>query len=108
MDLAQSKLVLGLRVDGDETDYEELRPIRVMTALYGGTPFSRLFNNVREKLSLCYYCAARYDGATGLMMVDCGIESENKQKAQDEILAQLEAMKIGDWEEWEGWGEKEE
>ena len=97
MELAQSKLVLGLRVDGDETDYDALRPIRMMTALYGGTPFSRLFNNVREKLSLCYYCAARYDGATGLMMVDCGIESENKQKAQEEILAQLEVMKKGEF-----------
>lgn len=95
MELAQSKLVLGLRVDGDEQDYAALRPIRVMTALYGGTPFSRLFNHVREKLSLCYYCAARYDGATGLMMVDCGIESENKQKAQDEILAQLKVMQEG-------------
>ncbi len=101
MELAQSKLVLGLRVDDAEDDYESLRPVRVMTALYGGTPFSRLFNHVREKLSLCYYCAARYDSATGLMMVDCGIEAENKQKAQDEILAQLEIMKKGEFTDQE-------
>lgn len=101
MELAQSKLVLGLRVEDREDDYESLRPVRVMTALFGGTPFSRLFNNVREKLSLCYYCAARYDGSTGLMMVDCGIEAENKQKAQDEILAQLEVMKRGEFSDEE-------
>ena len=95
MELAQSKLVLGLRVEDESASYAAMRPIRVMTALYGGTPFSRLFNNVREKLSLCYYCSARYDGATGLMLVDCGIEGENKQKAQDEILAQLKVMQEG-------------
>ena len=95
MELAQSKLVMGLRVDGNETTYADLRTVRVMNALFGATPFSRLFNNVREKLSLCYYCASRYDGATGLMMVDCGIEAENKQKAQDEIMAQLKVMQEG-------------
>jgi len=95
MEVAQSKLVLGLRVADGAADYAALRPVRVMAALYGGTPFSRLFNNVREKLSLCYYCAARYDGATGLMLVDCGIESENKQKAEDEILAQLKVLQQG-------------
>ncbi len=96
MEVAQSKLVMGLRVEACG-DYNELRPVRVMTALLGGTPFSRLFVNVREKLSLCYYCAARYDGATGLMSIDSGIETENKDKALKEIMVQLDVMKNGEF-----------
>ncbi len=96
MEVAQSKLVMGLRVDA-VGDYSQLRPVRVMAALLGGTPFSRLFVNVREKLSLCYYCAARYDGASGLLSIDSGIEAENKQKAQDEIMAQIEVIKRGEF-----------
>lgn len=55
-----------------------------MVAMFGGTPFSRLFVNVREKLSLCYYCAARFDRITGIMLVDSGVEAQNREKAQAE------------------------
>ncbi|MDF2568089.1 MAG: insulinase family protein, partial [Oscillospiraceae bacterium] len=62
-----------------------------------GTPFSRLFVNVREKMSLCYYCAARFDRVKGIMLVDCGVENENILKAKDEILNQLEVIKRGEF-----------
>ena len=48
-------------------------------------------------MSLCYYCAARYDTVTGLMLIDSGIEGANKQAACDAILAQLEAVQKGDF-----------
>lgn len=54
MDLNQSKLVLGFRsgmTSSDDNYYAE----RVMTDVFGGGPYSRLFTQVREKLSLCYY-----------------------------------------------------
>lgn len=50
---------------------------------------------MREKLSLCYYCAARYDKYKGIIIVDSGIEAKNYQKAKDEILRQLEDIKNG-------------
>lgn len=81
MDIAQGKLVMGFRT-GETTSPDEVDAMKMMVALYGGTPFSRLFQNVREKLSLCYYCAARYDKASGMMMVDSGVETGNEQKAQ--------------------------
>ena len=40
-----------------------------MAALFGGTPNSKLFLNVREKLSLCYYCSASYNSMKGIMLV---------------------------------------
>lgn len=94
LDVAQSKLVLGFRTGGTSSP-RELMALRLMVALYGGTPNSRLFMYVREKLSLCYYCAARVDRLTGLMYVDSGVEKANKQKAYDEILRQLQVVREG-------------
>ena len=96
-DVAQSKLVLGFGVNSCETA-EERAAARVMTALYGGTPSSKLFLNVREKLSLCYYCAARYDKAANIILVDCGVEKDNIEKAKAEILNQLNEIKQGTFE----------
>lgn len=96
MDVAQGKLVLGMRA-GSLPDQRALMATRLMTAIYGGTPNSRLFVYVREKLSLCYYCAARFDRLTGLMYVDSGVEIANRQKAQDEILRQLGMLRAGEF-----------
>ena len=98
MNVAQSKLVMGFRT-GKMTTRREFGAMRMMVALFGGTPNSRLFVYVREKLSLCYYCAARFDRLTGLMFVDSGVEKENKQKAHDEILRQLDLMRQGKFDD---------
>ena len=55
---------------------------RLMNALLGGTPHSLLFRNVREKLSLCYYCASSYDRLKGLLLIDSGVEEQNAEKAK--------------------------
>ncbi|WP_270739638.1 EF-P 5-aminopentanol modification-associated protein YfmF [Massilioclostridium coli] len=94
--VAQSKMVLGFRTGTEATD-QQTNAMRLMCAIYGGTPFSKLFLNVREKMSLCYYCAARMDKIKGIMTVDCGIENQNIEKAKQEILRQLELMKQGDF-----------
>ncbi len=98
LDVAQSKMVLGFRMAqrGDEMTQAA---VRLMTALYGGTPSSKLFLNVREKLSLCYYCAARYDRMGAIMMVDCGVENANIRAARQEILHQLDAVRNGDFDD---------
>lgn len=100
MDVSQSKLVMGFRT-GKITSRREFGATRMMVALFGGTPNSRLFTYVREKLSLCYYCAARYDRLTGLMFVDSGVEKKNKQKAYDEILKQLDVLREGGFDDEE-------
>ena len=98
MDVKQGKLVMGFRVEGMNS-YEQMNAERLTVALFGGTGNSLLFKNVREKLSLCYYCAARYDRHTGIMMVDSGVEAENAEKARDEILHQLRLMQQGEFED---------
>ena len=98
LDVAQSKMVLGFRM-ADRGDEMTQAAVRLMTALYGGTPSSKLFLNVREKLSLCYYCAARYDRMGAIMMVDCGVENINIEAARAEILRQLDAVRNGDFDD---------
>lgn len=94
MSVNQAKMVLGFRV-GAPRDWDTAT--RVAVALYGSTPFSKLFMNVREKLSLCYYCSASFDRIKRLMLVNCGVEAENFNKAKDEILRQLEDVKNGNF-----------
>ena len=76
---------------------ENIAPVKVMTDIFGGAPYSKLFTVVREKMSLCYYCAARLYSVKGIVCVDSGIEMENFERARDGILKQLELMKSGDF-----------
>ncbi|MBQ8925381.1 MAG: insulinase family protein [Clostridia bacterium] len=93
-DVAQSKLVMGFRC-GMHEPFENYAAMRTFTDLFGGGTYSRLFMNVREKQSLCYYCAARLTAAKGIMTVQSGVETENAEKAETEILKQLDEMKAG-------------
>lgn len=100
MDVAQGKLVMGFRLEGD-LEQDDADAVKLMCAMYGGTPFSRLFRHVREEQSLCYYCASRYDRATASILVDSGVDAENMERARKEILNQLEVVKNGGFEESE-------
>lgn len=96
MDVNQSKLVLGFRTGMRDRD-DGYFAMRLMTDLFGGGPYSRLFMHVREKLSLCYYCSARLDRNKGIVMVQSGIERKNKDAALSEIKKQLKVMQNGEF-----------
>ena len=66
--------------------------LRVAMSLFGGSATSRLFRNVREKQSLCYYCGASAVRSTGVMVVDCGVEPGGEAKAEAAIRKELEDM----------------
>ena len=96
MDVNQAKLVIGLR-SGMENENDDYFPFRVMTDIFGGGPYSRLFLNVREKMSLCYYCGARLLREKGIIFIQSGIEEENYEKALKEIFNQIDVMKNGEF-----------
>ena len=101
MDVTQGKLALGFRTGGI-TCWEEDYPALVMcNAVFGATPLSKLFLNVREKRSLCYYASSNLEKMKGLLLVSSGIEFGQYQQARDEILAQLGAIRRGEMEDWE-------
>ena len=96
LDVTQGKLGLGFRISVEDDAANML-----LNAMFGGTSNAKLFMNVREKLSLCYYASSRLHRYKGLLTVASGIEFANVRTACEEILAQLEAMRTGDWEPWE-------
>lgn len=102
LDVIQGKLVMGFRTGGVRLtgdSRQEYAALTVMNALYGGTATSKLFLNVREKLSLCYYASSMLEHLKGVMVVSSGVEFGNMDTAQREILDQLKAVKSGDFTE---------
>lgn len=100
MEIAQSKMALGMRL-GTIANEREWYAAKMMGFLFGGSSVSMLFRNVREKLSLCYYCAARPDLTTGIMLVDMGLERENKEQAIEAIMKELSSLAHGEFTEEE-------
>lgn len=95
INVAQSKLAIGLRCGVDAAS-EEYYALMLGSCIFGGSPFSKLFNNVREKLSLAYYAGCRTDRLKSVMMISSGIETKNFQKAYDEIMVQFKKMQDGE------------
>ena len=97
MDVTQGKLALGFRTGGVTMASEGYPALLVCNALYGGSASSKLFVNVREKMSLCYYASSAIDKIKGLMVVSSGVEFAQFDRAQEAILAQLDAVRRGDF-----------
>ncbi len=92
LDVNQCKMVMAFK-----TDLDDFYVNRFMTVMLGGTAFSKFFANVREKLSLCYYCAAGFVEGKNTMIVDSGVELDNIEKAKEEIQNQVKALADGDF-----------
>lgn len=98
IDVKQGKLVLGFRVDLEAED-KLTSAMRSFCDVFGGGPYSKLFANVREKMSLCYYCSARYTRLKSCILVQCGCEEQNMDKAVEAIKNQLSAIQQGDFDD---------
>lgn len=98
MDVTQGKLAIGYRTGGISTSSERLPDLLVFNAVYGGTTTSKLFMNVREKLSLCYFASSLLEKQKGIMLVSSGIEFDKYERAKNEILAQLDECRAGNME----------
>lgn len=94
LDVTQGKLALGFRLGEimNEPNYAE---IKLFNYIYGGSVNSKLFLNVREKLSLAYYASSIIEEYKGIMLVSSGIEFSKYAEAREEILAQLEEIREG-------------
>ena len=92
MDVTQGKLSMGWRVGTNDAS-----AMMLANLIFGGYSNSKLFLNVREKLSLCYYASSSYHRSKGIVTVSSGIEHGDVETAKREILAQLEAVqRVGD------------
>jgi predicted Zn-dependent peptidase len=92
--ITQGKFALGFKTD-IKPDDEDYYALTLFNSIFGSGPHSKLFLNVREKLSLCYFVYSRLDRFKGIMTVAIGTDKENFKKAYDEIMAQLDNCKNG-------------
>ena len=88
----QSKLVLGFKSHSDDD-----AALVLLQKIFGGTTSSKLFRNVRENMSLCYYCSAARNDLKGIMLVNSGVENENIEKTKEAVIDQLEEIKNGNF-----------
>lgn len=94
MDVTQGKLALGFRTN-IAPGAPDAWALVVANSVFGAGTHSKLFNNVREKLSLAYYASSQLEKIKGLMVVNAGIEFANFQKAYDETMVQFQAARAG-------------
>lgn len=94
--IQQAKLHIGYRTHCTFRD-DDYFALQVFNGIFGGFPSSKLFINVREKNSLAYYAASRFESHKGLLIVFSGIAPEDYEKAKEIIELQMTAMKNGDF-----------
>ena len=96
LDVTQGKLAMGFRTNADAWD-KQYPALALVNAIYGGTTTSKLFMNVREKLSLCYYASSGLMKYKDVMLVSSGVEFDKVGQAEGEILSQLYKCQTGDF-----------
>lgn len=94
--VSQSKLSMAFRVDFGP---EERLLFQLLNAVFGGIPSSKLFQNVREKQSLCYYCSSSFDAGCRAIYVESGVENDKITVTEEAVLQQLTDLQNGDLSE---------
>ncbi|MBR5772347.1 MAG: insulinase family protein [Clostridia bacterium] len=90
----QGKLVIGYRA-GMEDENDDYYAERVMVDIFGGGTYSKLFANIREKMSLAYYCSARLIASKGIVIVQSGIDTEKEKSVSAGVINQLNEVRNG-------------
>lgn len=94
MEVTQAKLCMGF-ITPVTNRSEKFAAMQVFNTLFGAGMTSKLFMNVREKLSLCYSIGSSYYGSKGLVTLAAGIDAAQKELASEEIFRQLDACRNG-------------
>ena len=92
--VSQGQLALGLRTEITVRD-PRFYAMTVYQEILGSSPIAKLMMNVREKHSLCYSCSSAYNAYKGSVLILCGLKNESREKAEREILRQVEDIANG-------------
>ena len=95
MDVEQGKLCIGWRL-GECMEEPDFAALRVFNAIFGGTATSKLFTELRENRSLCYYASSGIDDVKGILHVHSGIDRANYGTAVEGVMAELGKMAAGE------------
>ena len=88
LDVAQGKLCMGYATPIN-LRHPGYAAIQVCNTILGAGMTSKLFMQVREKMSLCYDIGSGFHGSKGIMLVAAGIEFHKKETVRQEIEHQL-------------------
>ena len=93
-DVSQSVLCMGFvsPITGASADFASMQ---VLNTIFGAGMTSKLFTQIREKMSLCYAIGSGYYASKGIVTVSAGIDREQEQAVRTEVLAQLDACRRG-------------
>lgn len=100
MEMEQSILIIGCTTEMPQGPRRRAI-LSVYDEIFGGSPSSKLFMNVREKEGLCYYCSSYPSGRKNVLFVSCGLEPGFEDKAINAIYRELNGMASGGFTESE-------
>ena len=100
MEVAQGKLCMGF-TSPITLRTPEFAAMQVLNMLFGGSMTNKLFMQIRETLSLCYDIGSAYHGSKGIVTVSAGIDFDKEKQVRNQVLAQLDACRGGDFTEAE-------
>ena len=95
MEISQGKLCMGFTTPITNRD-PRFPAMQIMNTVLGAGMTSKLFMNVREKMSLCYFIGSGYYGTKGIVTVSAGIDFDKEELTRQEVLRQLDACRSGD------------
>ena len=100
MEVSQGKLCMGF-VTPITNRTEEFPAMQLLNTIFGSGMTSKLFMNIREKMSLAYSIGSGYYGTKGIVTVSAGIDFDKEELTRQEVLRQLKACQEGDISEEE-------
>ena len=100
MEMVQARLCLGYTTPVTIRK-EDFAALQVCNGILGAGMTSKLFVNVREKLSLCYDISSSFRSSKGILVITAGVDPEKLEIAKEEIFRQVQACKDGDITEQE-------
>lgn len=99
LEVAQGRLAMAF-VSPVNMHHSLFIPVQVFMLLYGGST-GKLFNVIREQLSLCYDIGATYYKTKGIMGIYAGIDFDKKEQVMEEVSRLLQGCCDGDFTEAE-------
>ena len=96
LDITQSKMVMAFKF----ARYENVEAAeKLFLKMFCSAPFSLLYKNVREKMSLCYYCSCSGNVFKNVVTIDSGLDASKIDTARAEIMHQLKIIQDGEFED---------
>lgn len=96
--ISQSKLAIGCRLE-NLTNYERNYVLTLYNIILGGGADSLLFNDIREKSSLCYSIYSSSNKLDNLLIISAGISANNFKKVKQMINEDLTKMINGNFQD---------